>query len=128
MIQWMHGGEPYTVMENDLIAMIKSGGPGSAILYNPATVSGEHLTNTFNWYILFTMEDSNMQDKLLHNSLMAAAQTGADLLEILQAIIDASEYEDDYVKVDPEAINIARNYLHEFQSPLMMGDDSDTLH
>tara|TARA_Y100000593_G_C4239004_1_gene301112 strand:- start:93 stop:362 length:270 start_codon:yes stop_codon:yes gene_type:complete len=48
MIRWMHGGEPYTVMENDLIAMIKSGGPGSAILYNPATVSGEHLTNTFN--------------------------------------------------------------------------------
>ena len=73
------------------------------------------------------MEDSNME-KLLQSSLMAAAQTGADLIEILQAIIDASEYEDDYVKVDPEAINIARNYLHEFQSPLMMGDDSDTLH
>ena len=48
MIQWMHGGEPYSVMENDLIAMVKSGGPGSGILYNPATVSGEHLTNTFN--------------------------------------------------------------------------------
>ena len=54
--------------------------------------------------------------------------TGADLIEILQAIIDAAEYEDDYVKVDPEAINIARNYLHEFRSPLLMGDDSDTLH
>ena len=48
MIRWMHGGEPYSVMENDLIAMVKSGGPGSGILYNPATVSGEHLTNTFN--------------------------------------------------------------------------------
>ena len=67
-------------------------------------------------------------DKLLQSSLMAAAQTGADLIEILQAIIDASEYEDDYVKVDPEAINIARNYHHEFRSPLLMGDDSDTLH
>ena len=73
------------------------------------------------------MEDLSM-DKLLQSSLMAAAQTGADLIEILQAIIDASEYEDDYVKVDPEAINIARNYLHEFRSPLLMGDDSDTLH
>ena len=48
MIKWMHGGEPYSVMENDLIAMVKSGGPGSGILYNPATISGEHLTNTFN--------------------------------------------------------------------------------
>ena len=67
-------------------------------------------------------------DKLLQSSLMAAAQTGADLIEILQAIIDASEYEDDYEKVDTEAINIARNYLHEFRSPLLMGDDSDTLH
>ena len=73
------------------------------------------------------MEDLNM-DKLLQSSLMAAAQTGADLIEILQAIIDAAEYEDDYVKVDPEAINIARNYLHEFKSPQLMGDDSDTLH
>ena len=73
------------------------------------------------------MEDLSM-DKLLQSSLMAAAQTGADLIEILQAIIDAAEYEDDYVKVDPEAINIARNYLHEFRSPLLMGDDSDTLH
>ena len=61
------------------------------------------------------MEDLNME-KLLQSSLMAAAQTGADLIEILQAIIDAAEYEDDYVKVDPEAINIARNYLHEFRS------------
>ena len=73
------------------------------------------------------MEDLNM-DKLLQSSLMAAAQTGADLIEILQAIIDAAEYEYDYVKVDPEAINIARNYLHEFRSPLLMGDASDTLH
>ena len=73
------------------------------------------------------MEDLNME-KLLQSSLMAAAQTGADLIEILQAIIDASEYEEDYVKVDPEAINIARNYLHEFRSPLLMGDDSATLH
>ena len=48
MIQWMHGGEPYSVMENDLIAMVKSGGPGSGILYNPATVSRAHLTNSLN--------------------------------------------------------------------------------
>ena len=73
------------------------------------------------------MEDLNM-DKLLQSSLMAAAQTGADLLEILQAIIDAAEYEDDYVKLDTETIDIARNYLHDFRSPLLMGDDSDTLH
>ena len=73
------------------------------------------------------MEDSSME-KLLQSSLMAAAQTGADLIEILQAIIDAAEYEEDYVKLDPETINMARNYLHEFQSPQLMGDDSDTLH
>ena len=47
-IQWMHGGEPYSVLESDLMAMVKSGGPGSGILYNPATVSGEHLTNYLN--------------------------------------------------------------------------------
>ena len=35
-IQWMHGGEPYSVLESDLMAMVKSGGPGSAILFNPA--------------------------------------------------------------------------------------------
>ena len=73
------------------------------------------------------MEDLNME-KLLQSSLMAAAQTGADLIEILQAIIDAAEYEEDYVKLDPETIDMARNYLHEFRSPLLMGDDSDTLH
>ena len=67
-------------------------------------------------------------DKLLQSSLMAAAQTGADLIEILQAIIDAAEYEEDYVKLDPETIDMARNYLHEFRSPQLMGDDSDTLH
>ena len=67
-------------------------------------------------------------EKLLQSSLMAAAQTGADLIEILQAIIDAAEYEEDYVKLDPETIDMARNYLHEFRSPLLMGDDSDTLH
>jgi hypothetical protein len=73
------------------------------------------------------MEDQSME-KLLQNSLMAAAQTGADLLEILQAIIDGAEYEDDYVKLDTETIDMARNFLHDFKSPLMMGDDSDTLH
>ena len=73
------------------------------------------------------MEDSSME-KLLQSSLMAAAQTGADLLEILQAIIDGAEYEDEYVKLDPETIDAARNFLHEFQSPVMMGDGNDTLH
>ena len=72
------------------------------------------------------MEDQSMED-LLRNSLMAAAQTGADLLEILQAIIDGAEYEDDYVKLDTETIDMARNFLHDFKSPLM-GDESDTLH
>ena len=33
-IQWMHGGEPYSVLESDLIAMVKSGGPGSGFIYN----------------------------------------------------------------------------------------------
>ena len=33
-IQWMHGGEPYPVLESDLMAMVKSGGPGSGIIYN----------------------------------------------------------------------------------------------
>jgi hypothetical protein len=35
-IQWVHGGEPYSVLEGDLMAMVKSGGPGSGILFNPA--------------------------------------------------------------------------------------------
>ena len=35
-IQWMHGGKPYSVLESDLMAMVRSGGPGSAILFNPA--------------------------------------------------------------------------------------------
>ena len=35
-IQWVHGGEPYSVLESDLMAMVKSGGPGSGILFNPA--------------------------------------------------------------------------------------------
>tara|TARA_R110000824_G_scaffold8663_1_gene39057 strand:- start:184 stop:402 length:219 start_codon:yes stop_codon:yes gene_type:complete len=72
------------------------------------------------------MEDQSME-KLLQNSLMAAAQTGADLLEILQAIIDGAEYEDDYVKLDTETIDMARNFLHDFKSPLM-GGDNETLH
>jgi len=44
-IRWMHGGEPYSVLESDLMAMVKSGGPGSAILFNPAETP---LTNSFN--------------------------------------------------------------------------------
>jgi len=72
------------------------------------------------------MEDQNMED-LLRSSLMAAAQTGADLLDILQAIIDGAEYEDDYVKLDPEIMDAARNFLHDFKSPLM-GGDNETLH
>ena len=72
------------------------------------------------------MEDQNMED-LLRNSLMAAAQTGADLLEILQAIIDGAEYEDDYVKLDPETIDAARNFLQDFKTP-RMGGDNETLH
>ena len=35
-IQWIHGGATYSVLESDLMAMVKSGGPGSAILFNPA--------------------------------------------------------------------------------------------
>ena len=66
-----------------------------------------------------------MED-LLRNSLMAAAQTGADLLEILQAIIDGAEYEEDYVKLDAETIDAARNFLHDFKSPMM--NDNETLH
>ena len=33
-IQWMHGGEPYSVLESDLMAMVKTGGPGSGIIHN----------------------------------------------------------------------------------------------
>ena len=67
-----------------------------------------------------------MED-LLRSSLVAAAQTGADLLEILQAIIDGAEYEDDYVKLDTKTIDMARNFLHDFRSPLS-GGDNETLH
>ena len=33
-IQWMHGGEPYSVLESDLISIVKSGGPRSGFIYN----------------------------------------------------------------------------------------------
>ena len=33
-IRWMHGGEPYSVLESDLMAMVRTGGPGSGILFN----------------------------------------------------------------------------------------------
>ena len=67
-------------------------------------------------------------EKLLKQSLMAAAETGADLLEILQAIIDQGEYdeEDNCVKLDPETFYAARNYLSDFRAPMMT--DNDTLH
>jgi len=33
-IQWIDGGKPYSVLESDLIAMVKSGGPRSGFIYN----------------------------------------------------------------------------------------------
>ena len=33
-IQWLDGGKSYSVLESDLIAMVKSGGPGSGIIHN----------------------------------------------------------------------------------------------
>ena len=33
-IQWIDGGKAYSVLESDLIAMVKTGGPGSGFIYN----------------------------------------------------------------------------------------------
>ena len=33
-IQWINGGKPYSVLESDLISMVKSGGPRSGFIYN----------------------------------------------------------------------------------------------
>lgn len=73
------------------------------------------------------MEDQKME-KLLKQSLMAAAETGADLLDILQTIVDRGEYdeENDFVKLDPETFYAARSYLFDFRAPMMT--DNDTLH
>jgi len=35
-IQWVHGGDPYSVLESDLMAMLKSGDKTSGIIFNPA--------------------------------------------------------------------------------------------
>ena len=34
MIQWVNGGKPYSVLESDLISIVKSGGPRSGFIYN----------------------------------------------------------------------------------------------
>ena len=35
-IVWLHNGLTHELFEQDLKSMVRSGGPGSGILYNPA--------------------------------------------------------------------------------------------
>ena len=65
-----------------------------------------------------------MED-LLKRTLLLAAESSAEILDMLSRIVDNAEYEDDVVKLDPELMDEARNFLHEFKfGPA----ESDTLH
>ena len=65
-----------------------------------------------------------MED-LLKRTLVLAAESSAEILDMLSRIVDNAEYEDDVVKLDPELMDEARNFLHEFKfGPA----ESDTLH
>ena len=65
-----------------------------------------------------------MED-LLRRTLLLAAESSAEILDMLTRIVDNAEYEDDVVKLDPELMDEARNFLHEYKfGPA----ESDTLH
>ena len=65
-----------------------------------------------------------MED-LLKRTLMLAAESSAEILDMLSRIVDNAEYEDDIVKLDPELMDEVRNFLHEFKfGPV----DNETLH
>ena len=57
-----------------------------------------------------------MED-LLRKTLMLAAESSADLLEMLERIVDSAEYDEDTVTLDPEVMDEVRNFLHNFKPP-----------
>ena len=58
-----------------------------------------------------------MED-LLRQTLMLAAESSADLLEMLEKIVDSAEYDEDTVTLDPEIMDEVRNFLHQFKPAL----------
>ncbi len=65
-------------------------------------------------------------DELLKKSLAVTLETSADLLEVLQTIVENAEYKEDYVELDLDIMNEARIFLAELVAPMMA--DSTTLH
>ena len=57
-----------------------------------------------------------MED-LLRQTLMLAAESSASLLEMLEKIVDSAEYDEDTITLDPEVMDEARNFLHQFKPP-----------
>ena len=57
-----------------------------------------------------------MED-LLRQTLMLAAESSASLLEMLERIVDSAEYDEDTITLDPEVMDEARNFLHQFKPP-----------
>ena len=49
---------------------------------------------------------------------MLAAESSADLLEMLEKIVDSAEYDEDTVTLDPEIMDEVRNFLHNFKPEL----------
>ena len=67
-------------------------------------------------------------EQLLKKALSLAAQSGADILEILERIVESAEYQEDSVTLDPEIMDEARNFLYEFKYGPLAQDENDTLH
>ena len=67
-------------------------------------------------------------EKLLKKALSLAAESGADLLEMLERIVENAEYSEDYVTLDPEIMDEARNFLYDFKYGPLAPDESNTLH
>jgi hypothetical protein len=71
------------------------------------------------------LEENQTMEDLMRRTLLLAAESSAEILDMLSRIVDNAEYEDDVVKLDPKLMDEARNFLHEFKfGPV----DSDTLH
>ena len=66
-----------------------------------------------------------MED-LLRKTLMLAAESSADLLEMLERIVDSAEFDEGTVTLDPEVMDEVRNLLHQFKPP--SGSASTYLH
>lgn len=67
-------------------------------------------------------------EELLKKALSLAAESGADMLEMLERIVENAEYSEDYVTLDPEIMDEARNFLYDFKYGPLAPDESNTLH